>query len=281
MTRKSRSARAGVLVCFILGGATSAFSQTAPTPNSQTQPAASMLLQQPRRSGPLTRPRSPRPPVTISLNGGVQTTSRGFGSTSTIRRFEEDGTLTSSYSGDRPVVYDLAINAGIWRGLSAGVGATQASKPLGGEITAEVPHPFFFDQARTVSGTMPGVTRKEVAVHVNAGWTVPVSRSTHFMVFAGPSYFRMSQGLVVDVDVTEAYPFDTATFGTAKTTDATQSRWGFHAGVDLTRRLSRYFGVGVIARYSRALFTFPIVDTQQVDIEAGGLQLGAGARLQF
>jgi hypothetical protein len=40
-------------------------------------------------------------------------------------------------------------------------------------------------------------------------------------------------------------------------------------------------GVGLVGRYSRALFTFPIVTDQNVTIEAGGFQAGGGVRLQF
>ena len=255
--------------------------------NLQVQPAvpndgkSSPSASQPARRPAQRRIQKPRQPVILGVNGGVQTTSRVFGATSTIRRFEEDGTLTSAYSGDRPIVYDVSLQAGAPRGFSGGLAVTYTSKPLAGDVTAELPHPFFFDRRRTVSGTTADVKRQEIAAHINAGWSVPGTGSTRLTVFGGPSYFKVTQGLVTEVVAAEEYPYDTASFVSATKTEATLSRWGFNAGVDVSQRLSKYFGVGVVARYSRATFTFPIVDTQEVDIKVGGLQVSAGARIQF
>jgi len=218
--------------------------------------------------------------VILSVNGGVQTTLREFGTTSTITRFEEDGTLTSAYSGDRPIVYDVSVQAGAPHGFSGGVAVTYTSKPLTGEVTAELPHPFFFDRTRTVSGTAD-VKRREVGVHINAGWSVPATGPTRLTVFGGPSYFKVTHELVTEVVAGEEYPFDTASFVSATKTEATLSRWGFNAGVDVSQRLSKYFGVGMLVRYSRATFTFPLVGTEEVEVKAGGLQVSAGARIQF
>jgi len=225
--------------------------------------------------------RTARAPFTISINGGLQTTSRGFVSASTFDRFAETGKLNSTYSGDQPVMFDIAMQVGVWRTLSAGIAATQASKPLEGDVTAEIPHPFFFDRPRTVIGTAPNLRRKEIAAHIDASWSTPATRSTRVAIFAGPSYFKVTQGLVTDLTAAEVYPYDTASFESVTTIEAAQSKWGFNVGFDVTQRLSRYFGVGVIGRYSRASFKFPIVAGQDVAIKAGGVQLGGGVRLQF
>ena len=228
-----------------------------------------------------TGSRTPTDPTVISFNGGVQTTSRGFESASTIDRFAESGTLNSTYSGGRPMVFDVAVQAGAWRRLGVGIAATQSSKPLGGSLTTKIPHPFFFDRPRTVTGASSALRRKEVALHLDATWTIPATRSTRIAIFGGPSYFKVTQGLVTDVVVEEAYPYDVAAFASATTTETSQKRWGYNAGFDVTQLLSRHFGVGVIGRYSRASFTFPIVGTDEVEIRAGGFQLGGGVRLQF
>jgi hypothetical protein len=91
----------------------------------------------------------------------------------------------------------------------------------------------------------------------------------------------MTQALVTDVTVDDAYPYDEATFTGATSTEATQSTWGFNAGFDITQLFSRHVGIGVIGRYSRASFTFPIVATDDVEIRAGGFQVGGGLRLRF
>ena len=189
--------------------------QATSTPTTQPSPRPEAPPPSPPAGSPATTARrpiqgsgtqTPKRPVTISLNVGLQTTSRDFESASTFDRFVESGTLTSTYSGDRPVVFDVAMQVGVWRGLGAGVAATQASKVLGSDVTADIPHPFFFNQPRAVTGASPDLTRKDVALHLDAVWTVPAGRSTRVAVFAGPSYFKVTQGLVTDVVVARGLP---------------------------------------------------------------------------
>lgn len=249
---------------------------TAPVPPGPTRKPAAGAQRRPARG------RTPAtPPASISLNGGVQATSRSFSSASTFVEFVESGSLESNYDGNRPIVFDVAATIGVWRALGAGVAVTYASKALDGQVTAEIPHPFFFDRPRTVTGVASDLAREELAVHLDAAWTVQASPSMQVAVFAGPSFFRVTQGLVTDVTVTDIFPFDEPVFATATTSEATQSKWGFNVGFDVTQRLSRYVGVGVMGRYSRALFKFPVVTDQNAEIEAGGFQLGGGIRLQF
>lgn len=228
-----------------------------------------------------TTTRTPRLPVTVSLNAGVLTTSRNFEATSTFERNVETGTLKSRYVSDSPYMFDGGVQAGVWRALSVGAAATWTSKPQDGEVTAEVPHPFFFNRPRSVSGVSQGLRREEASVHLNAAWTVPVASSTRVAIFAGPSYFQVTQGLVTDVAVSEEYPYDTASFLSATTTEATAKKWGYNVGIDVAQGVWKYVGVGFLVRYSRASFTFPIVSNHEVDVDAGGLQAGGGLRLRW
>jgi len=259
--------------------------------NIQIQPATPRVPEPSPRSGsprvPARRPvqpartRRPVEPSSLSVNGGVQTTSRTFVSTSTLTRFAEDGTLSSTYSGRRPIVFDVAVQGGVWRTVSLALAATHSSKPLEGSLTTKIPHPFFFDRPRTVTGESADLRRKEVALHLDGVWTIPLTRSIRIGLFAGPSYFKVTQALVTDVTIDEAYPYDEATFVSATSTQASQSKWGYNAGFDIMQLLSRHVGIGVIGRYSRASFTFPIVTTEDVEVRAGGFQVGGGVRLRF
>ena len=225
--------------------------------------------------------RKTRLPVTFSLNAGLQTTSRNFEAASTFEESVETGSLSSSYASDSPYLVDVGVQAGVWRSLSLGIAASWTSKSQDSNLTAEVPHPFFFDRPRLVSGVVTGLRREEFALHLNAAWTVAVSRSTHIAVFGGPTYFQLTQGLVTDVAVTEEYPYDTASFLSAATTEETAKRWGYNAGVDVAQGVWKYVGVGFIARYSRASLTFPIASEQEIDVDAGGLQASGGLRLRW
>jgi hypothetical protein len=245
--------------------------------------------QPPQPGGPTRRPipqrRPVQPPVTqrglVSINGGVQTTSRAFAGTSTFTTFVESGSITSQYDSDQPFVVDISGAAGAWRSLGMGVGVSYSSTPLAGAVEAQIPHPFFFNKLRTVTGSAPELTREEIALHLDARWVFRLGRAASATVFGGPSYFRVTQGLVTDIKVTEEYPFDTAAFQSVTIADSEQSKWGFNAGFDVTQRVAGRFGVGVLGRYSRASFEFPIVGEHTAEIEAGGFQLGAGLRIVF
>ena len=230
------------------------------------------------------RPIRRRPPVLqrafISINAGLQTSSRAFSSTTARTQFVEEGSLSANYSGDDPLVFDASATAGVWRALGIGVAAVYASKPVGGVVTVKAPHPFFFNRPRTVVGDVPDLKRQEIGIHMSGSWMLPLTRSTSTSFFAGPSYFRVTQALVTDVNIEETYPFDTASFGGSTTAEVRQERWGYHVGLDISQKLGRHIGLGVLARYSRAQLQFPINSTE-VDVKAGGLQLGIGGRLFF
>lgn len=234
---------------------------------------------------PLPQRRPVQRPVTqrglVSVNGGLQTTSRAFAGTSTFTTFVESGSITSQYDSDQPFVVDVSAAAGAWRSLGMGVGVSYSSTPLAGAVEAQIPHPFFFNKMRTVTGAAPDLTREELALHLDATWVFRLGRATSATVFGGPSYFRVTQGLVTDIRVTEEYPFDTAVFQSVTTADSEQSKWGFNAGFDVTQRVAGSVGVGVIGRYSRATFTFPIAGDETADVESGGFQIGAGLRILF
>jgi hypothetical protein len=217
----------------------------------------------------------------FSVNGGLQTTSRAFAGTSAFTTFIESGSITSRYDSDRPFVFDVSAAAGAWRSLGMGIAVSYTSKPVGGAVEAQVPHPFFFDKMRTVTGTSPDLTREEIALHLDGRWVVRLTRAASATIFAGPSYFKVTQGLVTDIKVTEAYPYDTAAFSSATTAESEQSKWGFNAGFDVTHRIAGKVGVGVVGRYSRASFEFPIVADDTAKIDAGGFQVGAGLRIEF
>ena len=100
-------------------------------------------------------------------------------------------------------------------------------------------------------------------------------------IFAGPSWFRVNQGLVTAVTVNETPPFTTATFANATVTESRKQRIGANAGIEASVRVWRAVGVGVLVRYSRATLSFSPAPGTDVKIKAGGLQVGAGLHFRF
>src|SRR5262249_10972203 len=142
---------------------------------------------------------------------------------------------------------------------------------------AQVPHPFYFNRPRPVSGDATGLTRSETAINVEALVMLPIRPRWQAALFGGPTWFMVDQDLVTAVTVSDTYPFDTATFGRAAAVRQSHSAAGFNLGGDLSFLLRPHVGLGFDVRYSRA--TVKLTDT--ATLVAGGPHIGGGIRFRF
>ena len=159
--------------------------------------------------------------VFISVNGLFQVTSNDFDDSETIRVNDENGSIDTDYDEGGGFAFDVSGGVVVWRNLAVGAGLTRYSTSTPTTITAQIPHPFFFNQPRTLAGEFEG-DRSELAVHIQAKWLVPVNDKFVVAIFGGPSFFQVEQTIVTDFDYTESYPFDTATFTRAITDDQSE-----------------------------------------------------------
>ena len=141
---------------ILLGVAASAGAQAKPT---QAKPA------QPR---PAPRAAQPTDRIYISINGAFQTGAEDFGETVSFLENAENGTFSTEYNVESGPALNISAGATIWRNIGVGVGVTRFSHSTPISLTASVPHPFFFNRARPISGDIGGLTREELAVHVQA-----------------------------------------------------------------------------------------------------------------
>lgn len=212
----------------------------------------------------------------LHLSGWFQPTSSFSDAVHPID-FAEASVVETSYKNRSIPGVEAGGGVRVWRNLAIGVTASYFSKKSDGAVSAQVPHPFFFNRLRAVSGDSPALTRDETAAHVQLLWMVPVSRRVQVAIAGGPSWFMVGQDLVTDVTITQTYPYDTATFAGTTATHHTASRLGFNAGADLTWRLRPHVGLGIGVSFSRA--AVPLSDT--VTVDAGGPHVGGGLRFRF
>jgi len=218
----------------------------------------------------------------VSVNGGYRVTTSPFDQTSSRRENAEDGSVSATYGLGKAATLDVAGGARLWRQFGLGVGITRLSFSSPGSVNASVPHPIFFNRPRSVNGDVAGLERQELAVHVQARGTFPISRRADVSVYGGPSFFQVNQGLITDVSYSETYPYDTAQFAGARTTNANATTIGFNVGSDFAYFFSRNAGIGATIQFSRGT-----ADLQggllgaPVRISAGGPDVGAGLRLRF
>lgn len=219
--------------------------------------------------------------VFLSVNGGYQVSSDDFTDQVAFRRNAEDSRFEADYEVQSGPAFDVSGGVALWRRLAVAVGVTRFTRSTPTTFSAEVPHPFFFDTPRAVSGEIGGLRREELGVHVQARGILPVGERWQVMVFGGPSFFQVEQDLVRDFSIDESYPYDEATFTGGTSGAAKKSAAGLNGGADVAFFFTRQVGIGFGVQYAGASVDLPSADGGTVELEAGGLQAGAGLRLRF
>lgn len=232
-------------------------------------------------AAPAARAQTLVPRGLVSINGGLQSPSRTFGDTFTFDRYVEQATVRSDYEVKSAPLFDGGFSVRLWGPLGVGVAFARFSHTGTATVEGSIPHPFFFDRGRAISGEVSSVKRNETAVHAQVMAYLPAGSKVLVALFAGPSFLTVEQSLVTRVSYDEAYPFDEATFRSATLTREREKKTGFNAGADVTVMLTRTFGVGGLIRFSQVTVDLPIDGDRTLSVEAGGLQAGGGIRIVF
>jgi len=242
--------------------------------------AAVLVLAASATAQPRTRqPKAAR--LTVSVSGGVQAAASNLSEHFSLDKNLETETVDVTYPMKPGVLVDVGAGYRLWRNLGVGVAVSRASDDGSAQVDAGIPHPFLFNQPRTISGKESGIVHTETGVHLEVQYLVPSSTHLHVVLSAGPSWLRVEQEAVTGVIVTESYPYDTAAFGGAVTKLLNTSGPGFHAGVDLAWMFSRSAGVGGLVRYTHANVDLDVAEGRTIGMKAGGVQGGIGIRVTF
>ncbi len=215
----------------------------------------------------------------VSVNLGAELAMSPLEQTSTLEAYVEPAPITVVVPGEPGLFFDAGATVRVWKNLGVGGALSLVGTDSLAEVTADIPHPFYFDRPRAIAGDA-NLWRQELAVHANAAWLVDRSPLA-VLVFGGVSFFKVKTDLVTDVEFDEAFPYDTATFVDVEVEQFDQSAVGFNLGADFTWRLARHWGVGGLVRYSRATVPLSIDDDDAGTLTAGGLSLGGGLRVTF
>lgn len=232
----------------------------------------------PGASGAASTRRAPAvaaPRAVISINGGYQSASDTFTEEKTFSLYQETARFTSHYEVQSAPTIDAGGAVRLWKNLGVGVAFTSFKDDRDITIDGTLPHPFFFNKPRAISGTTPG-TREETAVHLDAVYFAPVSRKFEVLLFGGASFFSAKQTVVTAINYAEAFPYDTVSFTSATVSQEKESKVGFNVGADVGFYFSKYIGVGGIVRFSRASVPFSLGDR-----DVGGAEVGGGVRIRI
>ena len=220
----------------------------------------------------------------ISANIGQQASTTTVSQEQSFDRYFEQGSFTFEREIPQSVIFDFGAMVRVWRGLYAGGALSIFDQAGAGTVTARVPHPLEFNKPRTTAGEIADANRREFGQHITVGWAIPASGGLDFILSGGPSFFNTQQLFVTRLNFSlqdEVFPFEELAFPRADTEIQRENAIGYNAGVDMTWRLNKRIGLGLLVRYSAGKKEFIPTGALPVEVTAGGLHAGGGVRVLF
>jgi opacity protein-like surface antigen len=216
--------------------------------------------------------------ITVGINFGVQAGSGDFGQRLTPLVYDEPAVFDIAQDYDGGALVDVGGTVLLFGNIGAGASYSRSGGDGTAVIAAQVPHPLIFDALRSTSATLGGLDHTENAVHLQVVYRYAVTPKLDVTVGLGPTFFTVRQALITAVDVSESGSNPVIA---PRATEISDSAVGFNIGADLMYVLRPRFGVGALLRYSRGSAEYTIPDSSTVDVDAGGLHFGVGARVRF
>jgi hypothetical protein len=222
----------------------------------------------------------------VNIGFGIESGSSSLTDTQNLVVYEEEGTITSSTTWTSGSLIDAGFGVRVWRNLTVGIAYHQEENDTDAAITGSIPSPIFFNRPRTIDQDIV-LDRKEKAAHLVIGWVLPLNEKFDFMVFGGPSFFRLEQDAVEPFtagDIGERTPpYAEVNLDVDRVTHK-KSLTGYNVGVDGTYIVwsndDIRIGAGGFVRFTKA--TGEIMQlTGEQSTEVGGVQFGFGARIRF
>jgi hypothetical protein len=220
----------------------------------------------------------------VSVSGGRQTGTTDLSDQRTFTIYDEPGTIIVNGTVGSLSFFDLAVGRRITGGWTVGLGFHRGTKDGSSVVVMGVPHPLFFGRGRDRSEAVGGLAREEHATHLQIGYLWDLTDELQLHVVGGPSFFRVKQISVTDVQFSEVGPpFDQINIAVNVTTRS-KNVTGGHVGADLTYRFyetDRFaMGAGGFVRWTGASAELTFLDSA-ITSNAGGFQYGVGLRFGF
>ena len=236
---------------------------------------------------------APTARIVVRLDVGQRPASRTFAGSQDFTLFAEQGGFLADYEIQPGRIVDGGISLLLWRNLGVGIGVSSYRSVNPAQITADVPHPFFFDLPRATTGVADGLERQELGVHVRALWMSQFQDWLVVSLSAGPSLINARQDLVSAIEYSEiGFPFDRILYAGHAVIGQSETTVGANFGIDVDAFalhklpfLERFevmdrVGLGLLLRYVRGAVNLQVGD-HPVEVDLGGLQLTAGLRVRF
>ena len=217
----------------------------------------------------------------IHVNGASQSGSNRFSERLPFTIYEEHASFDSVHDIIGGGTVDAGGSIGIWRNLAVGASYSEVTTNDSTQVSGSVPHPLFFDSFRQVSSESLALRNRERATHLHAAWIVPLANRIELALSGGLSYFQLTQGVVVGVDLSETGPpFTRVNLDAVHTQEQTATAVGGNVGADVAYLITDQLGLGAFVRYATASADVP-TPSGEVSVSLGGVQAGAGIRVRL
>ena len=189
----------------------------------------------------------------VSVDAGYQTTRVDSFLTTpiTFERFGEEGSFEAPFDVDRLPTFNVRGGVELWRGIGVGAGFTRFRRVHRAELTAQIPHPLFFNRNRTFFQQSDQVQR-ERSLDFFGLWRISVGESVALTVFGGPSVFFVSSEVTNVLTRLEQYPYEEPPIRGSAVIPRSATEFGYNVGFDTAVRITQRLGLGWLVRYSAA-----------------------------
>lgn len=200
-----------------------------------------------------------------------------FSATLKQREYAEDGSFTGSYKVKAAPGAGIDLQYNLTPRFGVRAGFQTFSRKSDATFEAQIPHPFYFNQQRKVSGAQSGLGFSESAMTLtgvyrggSGKWKVNVE--------AGAAFFTVNATVADRVNFGDVYPYDTATFSGVASSKRKVSPIGVAVGIEVGRQLSNAVAVVAGGRFTGGSGDLDIAGAK-VNVKAGGAQARIGLRL--
>ncbi len=217
------------------------------------------------------------------VNGAAQGGSRSMTDSLGFRAYGEDAQVQSMHVIRVAGMIDAGGSLRLWRDLSVGASYAQLATSDATTLTGAVPHPLRHSAFRELPLHELSFPHRQRVTHLFFAWRFPLVDRLDVSLFAGPSLYSVTQGVVTNVTVREAGgpPFETVRVDLVQAGEHRRNAVGGHVGLDVTYMPTRHVGVGFVVRYATATVDLPAARTGRLSLPAGGAEVGGGLRFRF
>ncbi len=216
----------------------------------------------------------------IGVNYMYQVKDRAFTERLEADVFGETATSTISHASGGGGGFEIGGAYRVWKNLAAGIAVTSFNTKDGANISSSVPHPLFVNRPRIGVLDVTSGDYKEVGIHLQGVWVMPLTEKITVALSGGPSIFNVDQSLIAEVQPVEiGAPFELVNLS-ATTAAIRRTAVGGNVGADIQYWVNERYGGGIFLRYTAGSVDLPAAGGDQ-SIDVGGFQSGIGLRVKF